>query len=425
MKISLIMEKLIVGIGEALWDCLPKGRKIGGAPANFAYHAGKFGFKSLAISAVGKDSLGDELEANLEMFGLDYKFARVDYPTGTVQVHVDELGNAQYEIRENVAWDNIPWTPELEQIANNCQAVCFGSLAQRSAVSRDTINRFIDAMPSDSFRIFDVNLRQNFYTKEVLRESLEKCNILKINDQELEKLREIFNINEGMLQKEVCKKFLTRFNLKIVVLTCGTSGSYVYSELGNSFVPTPEVRVADTIGAGDSFIAAFVSSLLQGDSIRDAHIRAANVAAFVCTRPGAMPAMPEDLVRRKRFVKVSEEKILKSGKYYSEDSFWHKIVDIVKKAGSKVVYAALLLYYVLQDPDCPNKNKSLIIGALGYLILPLDLIPDFIPLMGFSDDLAALVVVIKTVYSSITPAVRSKARIKMTEWFRKEEIPEI
>lgn len=419
------MEKYIVGIGEALWDCLPKGRKIGGAPANFAYHAGKFGFKSLAISAIGNDSLGNELEANLEMFGLEYELARVAFPTGTVKVKVDDMGNAQYEISENVAWDNIPWTPRLEEIAKNCQAVCFGSLAQRSAISRDTINRFLNAMPRDSYRVFDVNLRQNFYTKEVLHHSLEQCNILKINDQELEKLREIFNINEGLLQKEVCKKFLARFNLEIVVLTCGTSGSYVYSKQGNSFVPTPEVKVADTVGAGDSFIAAFVSSLLQGDSIRDAHIRAANVAAFVCTRPGAMPAMPEDLVSRKRFVKVSEEKILKSGKYYSEDSFWHKIVDIVKKAGAKVVYAALLLYYVLQDPECPNKQKSLIVGALGYLILPLDLIPDFIPLMGFSDDLAALVVVIKTVYSNITPAVRSKARIKMTEWFRKEEIPEI
>ena len=419
------MEKCIVGLGELLWDCLPKGRKMGGAPANFAYHAGNFGFNSLVVSAIGNDPLGDEIIANLEMVSLDHELARVDYPTGTVKVNVDAEGNAQYDICEKVAWDNIPWTTRIEEIARNCQAVCFGSLAQRSAISRDTINRFLDAMPADSLKVFDVNLRQNFFSKEILRNSLEKCNILKINDQELEQLREIFNMNEGMLQKEVCKKFLTRFDLKYVILTCGAVGSYVYSNEGNSYVPTPEIKVADTVGAGDSFTAAFVSSLLQGDKLRDAHIRAANVAAFVCTRPGAMPKVPEDLVKRKRFINISEEKILNSGKYYNEDSFWHKINSIVKKAGAKVVYAALLLYYVLQSNECPNSSKAMIIGALGYLILPIDLIPDIIPLMGFTDDFAALAAVIKIVYSNITPAVRSKARIKMTEWFRKEEIPEI
>ena len=180
-------EKMVVGIGEALWDLLPEGKKIGGAPANFAYHVSQLGLPSCVVSAVGEDALGSEILANLSAKGLCTHIATVPYPTGTVQVEIDQVGVPQYVIREGVAWDNIPFTPDLMALAQRTTAVCFGSLAQRSSVSRATINRFIDEMPKekDTLIVFDVNLRQGFFSKEILDQSMKKCNVLKINDEEL------------------------------------------------------------------------------------------------------------------------------------------------------------------------------------------------------------------------------------------------
>ena len=179
------MKQLIVGLGEALWDCLPEGRKLGGAPANFAYHTGQFGHDSLAISAVGNDALGKETLDEFDKKSVKYLMPEVDYQTGTVQVELDSEGIPTYDIKEGVAWDNIPFTPEIEEAAKNCRAVCFGSLAQRSSVSRQTIQKFLETTPKDCLKIFDINLRQNFYTKEVITTSLQHANILKINDEEL------------------------------------------------------------------------------------------------------------------------------------------------------------------------------------------------------------------------------------------------
>ena len=180
-------NKTIVGLGEALWDVLPEGKKIGGAPANFAYHVSQFGLQSYVVSAVGDDILGSQILDNFKEKNLQNLIATVPYPTGTVQVGIDQVGVPQYVIKENVAWDNIPFTPELEELAKRTNAVCFGSLAQRNIVSRNTINRFIDAMPKndDTLIIFDVNLRQGFFNKEILDESMKRCNVLKINDEEL------------------------------------------------------------------------------------------------------------------------------------------------------------------------------------------------------------------------------------------------
>ena len=180
-------EKIIVGMGEALWDILPEGKKIGGAPANFAYHVSQFGLKSCVVSAVGDDTLGDLIVENFKEKGLQHIITKVPYPTGTVLVEIDQTGIPQYELKENVAWDNIPFTDELEALAKQTSAVCFGSLAQRNVVSRETINRFIDAMPKEEndLIIFDVNLRQSFYNKEILDNSMKRCNVLKINDEEL------------------------------------------------------------------------------------------------------------------------------------------------------------------------------------------------------------------------------------------------
>ena len=180
-------NQVIVGIGEALWDVLPEGKKLGGAPANFAYHVSQFGLESCIVSAVGDDALGQEIKDNFEEKKLNHILETVPYPTGTVQVEIDLNGVPQYEIKENVAWDNIQFTPEVEALAKRTRALCYGSLAQRNEVSRATINRFIDAMPKteDTLIVFDVNLRQRFYTKEVLDESMRRCNVLKINDEEL------------------------------------------------------------------------------------------------------------------------------------------------------------------------------------------------------------------------------------------------
>lgn len=290
------MKHYIVGMGEALWDCLPEGRKIGGAPANFAYHAGQFGFRSLAVSAIGDDQLGKEIKEKFDQRGLNYKLETVGFPTGTVQVTLDDKGIPCYEIMENVAWDNIPYSSELDEIAHNCKAVCFGSLAQRSEVSRDTINRFLDAMPEsdDTYKIFDINLRQHFYCKETVEKSLSKCNVLKINDEELVVVSQMFGC-EGMNQEEACRKILNDNGLKMLILTCGTEGSYVFSKDEMSFQNTPKVEVADTVGAGDSFTGSFIASILKGRSISDAHKRAVEVSAYVCTQNGAMPVLPDEL----------------------------------------------------------------------------------------------------------------------------------
>ncbi len=292
------MKNLVVGMGEALWDILPDGKKIGGAPANFAYHVSQFGLDSCAVSAVGKDALGDELLANFDEKGVNYLIDRVPYPTGTVQVELDEAGIPQYEIKENVAWDNIPYTDALKDLAKDTKAVCFGSLAQRNVVSRETIGKFLDEIPetNDPLVVFDVNLRQGFYTKEILCDSMEKCNILKINDEELVAVSRMFGY-PGIDLKDKCWILLGKYNLKMLILTCGINGSYVFSPGHISFQETPKVEVADTVGAGDSFTAAFIASILKGNDIPTAHKKAVETSAFVCTQNGAMPVLPEEIIK--------------------------------------------------------------------------------------------------------------------------------
>ena len=290
------MKDVIVGMGEALWDVLPEGKKIGGAPANFAYHVSQFGLPSCVVSAVGMDILGNEIVENLTSKGLNQQIAKVPYPTGTVQVEIDQAGIPQYDIKENVAWDNIPFTPQLESLARVTRAFCFGSLAQRNVVSRDTINRFLDTMPKrdDSLVVFDVNLRQGFYNKDILCNSMRKCNILKINDEELVTVSRMFGY-PGIDLQDKCWILLGKYNLKMLILTCGTNGSYVFTPGQVSFQPTPKVEVADTVGAGDSFTAAFIASILKGKSVEQAHSIAVRTSAFVCTKNGAMPILPSEL----------------------------------------------------------------------------------------------------------------------------------
>lgn len=286
----------VIGMGEALWDVLPEGRKIGGAPANFAYHVKQFGLDSCAVSAIGEDALGDELTERFDEKELTYHLDRVPYPTGTVLVELDAEGVPQYEIKENVAWDNIPFTESLEKLARNTKAFCFGSLAQRNVVSRETINHFLDTIPAenDPLIVFDINLRQDFYTKDVICDSMKKCNVLKINDEELVVVSRLFGY-PGIDLENKCWLLLGKYNLKMLILTCGINGSYVFTPGEVSFYPTPKVEVADTVGAGDSFTAAFIASILKGRSVRDAHRIAVETSAYVCTRNGAMPTLPESI----------------------------------------------------------------------------------------------------------------------------------
>ena len=290
-------KPLVIGMGEALWDVLPEGRKIGGAPANFAFHAGQAGMDARVVSAVGRDALGDETLLTLQQKGLNTDaVARVDFPTGMVQVTLSEGGIPQYDICEGVAWDNIPFTPALDELARNAPAVCWGSLAQRSEVSRNCIYRFLDAMPSEQGRlkVFDINQRQHFYSIDVIEASCQRANVLKINEEELVIVSELLRLGTPQVEQQ-CRLLMERFSLDMLVLTCGSNGSYIFTPVETSFRVTPLVQVADTVGAGDSFTATLVADLLKGASVGVAHEHAVQLAAYVCTQQGAMAEWPEAL----------------------------------------------------------------------------------------------------------------------------------
>lgn len=299
--------KYVVGLGEALFDCLPTGRKLGGAPANFAYHVSQFGLNGCAVSAIGNDELGREIIDTFTNVGLRYQLPRVAFPTGTVQVTLSGDGIPQYDICQGVAWDNIPFTEEIAALAPDTMAVCFGSLAQRNGVSRATVQAFLDAMPADALRVFDINLRQAWYSKEVIEQSLVRCNVLKINDEELDVVAPMLlgvPVEAGRLIAEdeakataVCRQLIDKYNLRMLILTCGAVGSYVFSADEVSKQATPKVTVADTVGAGDSFTATFVAQILLGKSMKQAHEVAVKVSAFVCTQEGAMPVLPAELLQ--------------------------------------------------------------------------------------------------------------------------------
>ena len=304
------MKKYVIGIGEALFDCLPEGRKLGGAPANFAYHVSQFGLNGCAISAIGADELGDEIVDKFtairdSLSTFNFQLSTVDQPTGTVKVTLDEKGVPQYEICLGVAWDNIPLTNSMLEVAHQAQAACFGSLAQRSQTSRETIQAILDAMPEDALKVFDINLRQSWYTAEVIAESLQRANVLKINDEELDVVATMLLgeptvpgkliAEDADKTRRICRELIARYELDMLILTCGAIGSYVFTDSKESYVATPKVQVADTVGAGDSFTATFVAQLLLGKTIREAHEKAVAVSAYVCTQRGAMPILPEEL----------------------------------------------------------------------------------------------------------------------------------
>jgi len=282
----------IVGIGELLFDVFPDRKALGGAPTNFAYHCQQLGHEAISVSAIGRDTLGEEIKAELQARQLPAILQETDYPTGTVQVTLSATGSPTYEISEGVAWDHIAFTDELRALAQRTDAVCFGSLAQRHEASRTAILSFLKAIPEGSLRIFDINLRLQYYTRETIHTSLEHTDILKLNDEEVPIVARLLGLEGDM--EAVCRQVLTDYSLRAVILTRGADGCLIYHEKGSIFHPSACIKVADTVGAGDSFTAGFVSALLVGRSHLEAVALATRVAAFVCSHHGAMPTLPSE-----------------------------------------------------------------------------------------------------------------------------------
>ncbi|MEN9918709.1 MAG: hypothetical protein RL662_1145 [Bacteroidota bacterium] len=285
------MKKKVIGLGEILWDMFPEGKKMGGAPANFAYHSSQLGMMGYVVSAVGYDNLGQEILTQLSSKKLNFEMEQIGFPTGRVTVTVDKMGVPQYDILEDVAWDNILLTQAMRDLARCADAVCFGTLAQRSHVSRQTINSFLDLVPQSALRVFDINLRQHYYSSELIEKSLQRSNALKINNDEVEVISNMFGLTK-MGEKDFCHYMLHKYNLQYVILTKGENGSYVMNDKECSFLESPQVHVADTVGAGDSFTAAFVYGILLGENLRQAHQLAVRLSAYVCSQVGAMPPYP-------------------------------------------------------------------------------------------------------------------------------------
>jgi fructokinase len=292
----------VIGVGEVLWDLLLTGPQLGGAPANFAYHAHALGAQAQVITRVGKDDYGHEIIRRFHAMGLPETTVQIDetVPTGTAKVALSGDGLAHFTIQENVAWDYIALTREALATASEAHAICFGSLAQRSEASRNAIQRLVAETPTDALRVFDINLRQQFYSRRVVEESLQLANVLKFNDDELPILAEMFSLNGSTEHQIEC--LAHTFSLRLVALTRGANGSLLYQknddEVRWSDCPSRPVKVVDTVGAGDSFTAAMVLGLLRKMDLDEINSIANEVARYVCSQPGATPTMPVEFAQR-------------------------------------------------------------------------------------------------------------------------------
>jgi fructokinase len=292
---------LVVGLGEILWDLLPEGKQLGGAPANFAFHAGQFDTQSFVVSAIGRDPLGDAILAQLDSLQIPTEYLSIvdGPPTGTVSVELDDNGTPSYTIHQGVAWDEIPWSDELAALAARADCVGFGTLACRCGISRETILNFLRSTRDDCLRIFDINLRQHFYDTVTIRDGLELARVLKLNDEELPIVVAAVGLAEpdgpmGTYQ-EVGQTLCREFDLDMIVLTCGASGAMRISRDDIAQYEGQLVDVADTVGAGDSFTATIAAGLLAGIDPDTVFRHAIRVAAHVCTQAGATPNLPESL----------------------------------------------------------------------------------------------------------------------------------
>ncbi|MBN2713361.1 MAG: carbohydrate kinase [Planctomycetes bacterium] len=293
----MVDNLIAVGIGEILWDCFPGGRKLGGAPANFACHARSLGCCGVVVSTVGDDEDGRALVAELSRLGLGVDYIGLDgaHPTGTVDVVVDAKGKPEYVIHENVAWDNIRVSDSLSALAAKADAVCFGSLAQRSEPSRAAITSFLSSLNPECLKVFDINLRQNYFCREVIENSLRLCNVFKLNDEELPVVMELLGL-EAEDTEGALRLLLEKFSLRLIALTRGGTGSILLAPDGFHEHPGRKAELIDTVGAGDSFTAAVTAGLLRGMPLAEINETANRIAAFVCSCEGATPDIPASIL---------------------------------------------------------------------------------------------------------------------------------
>lgn len=300
---------MVVGLGELLWDIFPEGKQLGGAPANFAYMTKLLGDRGVVASRVGEDELGREAKERLEELGLKASYVQRDaiHPTGTVQVEVDPAGQPTFTIAKSVAWDAFDWTPEWRRLAEQADAVCFGSLAQRCAQSRDTIRAFLKAMRPRAIRVFDVNLRQKFYSAEILAESATLADIIKVNHEELPVMAQLLKIPFIYDDRRAAEWLRDTYGTKLVCMTRGAKGSLLVGEDEISEHSGHRVYVADTVGAGDAFTAALVYHYLRHASISTLNEAANRMGAWVASQTGATPATDEIQLEKVRNAIAVEE----------------------------------------------------------------------------------------------------------------------
>jgi fructokinase len=286
-------KHIVVGLGELLWDLFPAGKQLGGAPANFAYITSLLGDRGIPASSIGRDDLGDQAAERLHQLGLPTDSVQRDpeHPTGIVKVEVDPTGQPRFEIAESVAWDFCQWTSQWQSLAQQADAVCFGSLGQRAPCSRATINKFLHATRPDAIRIFDVNLRQHFYSLEVIIESMKLASIIKLNHDELPRIMKLLGLeHRDGNEQESARRLLNSYELDLVCVTRGTAGSLLISPTESTEHPGFVVKVADTVGAGDAFTAAMVHGYLRHRPLAEVNQTANRVGAWVASQPGATPA---------------------------------------------------------------------------------------------------------------------------------------
>jgi fructokinase len=305
MSPSQTPRPIVVGLGELLWDLFPKGKQLGGAPANFAYITALLGDSGIVASRVGDDRLGQEALWHLKSSGLDVSRVQRDptHPTGTVKVEVDLRGQPEYHISENVAWDFLQFSEDWISLARATHAVCFGSLAQRNSVSRATIRAFLSALPSFAIGIFDVNLRQSYFSGDLLRDSARHATILKLNHEEFPRFLDLLQCPlKGSERSDIfAARWLCReLGIRLVCVTRGPAGSALVTAESHHEHPGFSVKIADTVGAGDAFTAALVHHALRGSSLAAMNAAANRMGAWVASQEGAMPAADPEILREVR-----------------------------------------------------------------------------------------------------------------------------
>jgi len=296
----MIRKKIfkIIGLGEILWDVLPEGKKLGGAPANFAYYVSKLGQIGIVASRVGNDSLGKEILESMEKLNLNKKYIQIDsnYPTGTVSVELDNNGQPDYIIHKNVAWDYLDFSKSWKQLAKEADVICFGTLAQRSYKSKNTIFDFLKSARPEVIKLLDINIRQNFYSIEVIEESIKLSNILKLNTDELKIIRNLFTYSNNKNEIDLCLELINDFKLDLLCLTKGGNGSLVLNNKEYYEHQGYKVSVEDTIGAGDAFTAAMIVQYIKGKTLKEISDFANRLGSWVSSQSGPTPEVQPELV---------------------------------------------------------------------------------------------------------------------------------